>query len=319
VRVLITGFTGQDGPYLARHLITAGHDVYGMVHGQERRRWRHAQQFAHGTRLVRGDLLDQSSLHHVVRTVRPDLVYNLGALSFVGTSWLQPEAVAQVTGLGCLRLLDAIRFERPGARFVQASSSEMFGDAPQGLPQNERTPFAPRSPYAFAKVLAHQATVNYRESYDMHASTAIMFNHESPRRGREFVTRKISRAVAKIKTGKQQVLCLGRLDPQRDWGHAEEYMEALPLITALDEPGDFVLATGETHSVAEFAEAAFAVADLVWQDHVMQDPDLFRPAEVNYLRGDPSRAKRALGWEAATGLEGIATEMVTADLQRVKR
>lgn len=315
-RALVTGITGQDGPYLAAYLLWAGYEVWGMVEGQQNPKWAEVARLMPELKLVRGDLTDQSSLHHVLRTVQPGLVYNLGALSFVGTSWEQPHVTAQVTALGCLNILDAIRFTDKDIRFVQASSSEMFGDVSNTeVAQDELTAFAPRSPYAFAKVFAHHATVNYRESYGMHASTAIMFNHESPRRGHEFVTRKVSLAVAAIKAGRQHELLLGRLDPKRDWGWAPEYMNALPLMTARDEPGDWVIATGETHSVAEWCEAAFAVAGLDWEDYTVSDERYFRPAEVCYLRGDAGKAKRDLGWEAEVPFHDIVRRMVSADIR----
>jgi GDPmannose 4,6-dehydratase len=313
MKALITGVTGQDGPYLAEHLLDGGHEVWGMTPGQASPKWAWLNETLPDLRLIRGDLLDLASLLSVMEEAQPDVVYNLGALSFVGTSWIEPEVTAQVTGLGCLRMLDAIRFANPLCRFVQASSSEMFGAA-SVTRQNEDTPFKPRSPYAFSKVFAHQATVNYRESYGMHASTAIMFNHESPRRGEEFVTRKVSKGVAAIVAGKQGELRLGRLDPMRDWGWAPEYVEALPLIAACDSPGDYVLATGESHSVEELCSVAFAVAGLDYREHVVSDERLFRPAEVGYLRGDPAKAKRELGWEARVPFPDIITAMVESDM-----
>lgn len=316
MRALITGITGQDGPYLAGQLLDDGHEVWGMTRGQASPRWGWLNRTLPGLHLVRGDLLDLASLMMVMNEVRPDVVYNLGALSFVGTSWVEPEVTAQVTGLGCMRMLDAIRFTKPDTRFVQASSSEMFGAvAADVIRQDEDTAFKPRSPYAFSKVFAHQATVNYRESYGMHASTAIMFNHESPRRGEEFVTRKVSRAVARILAGKQSELCLGRLDPVRDWGWAPEYMEALPLIAGGDDPGDYVLATGRSHSVEELCSSAFAVAGLDHREYVRSDERLFRPAEVGYLCGDPAKAKRELGWEARTSFADIVAAMVKSDIE----
>ncbi len=313
MRVLITGCTGQDGPYLARQLTEAGHAVYGLVRGQMSPRWAAAQEAAPGLRLVRGDLADQSSLHTALLACKPDVVYNLAALSFVGTSWLQPAVTADITGMGCLRLLDAIRFTDPGIRFVQASSSEMFGQT-QTAVQDEETPFAPRSPYAVAKVFAHHVTVCYRESYGLHASTAIMSNHESPRRGEEFVTRKTTLAVARIAAGRQRELVLGRLDPRRDWGWAPDYTAALPLIAARDTPGDYVLATGVTYSVAQWCEAAFAVAGLDWADHVRSDEGLYRPAEVSYLCGDAGKAARELGWAPTVPFGGIVQAMVEHDM-----
>lgn len=313
MKALITGVTGQDGPYLAEHLLSEGHQVWGMVRGQMRTEWGWLLEKLPDLQLVRGDLLDLASLISVLDEVRPDVVYNLGALSFVGTSWSQPEVTSQVTGLGCLRMLDAIRLVDKDIRFVQASSSEMFG-ATTGTSQNEDTPFRPRSPYAFAKVFAHHATVNYRESYGLHASTAIMFNHESPRRGEEFVTRKVSRAVAAIARGDQDELVLGRLDPQRDWGWAPDYMEALPLIAAHDTPGDYVLATGSTRSVEELCATAFSVAGLDYKDYVKSDKTLYRPAEVNYLCGDPRKTWDTLGWAATQGFTAIVVAMVKADM-----
>lgn len=316
MRVLITGITGQDGPYLAAQLGAAGHSVWGLVRGQMSPKWADACEQVGGLRLIRGDLLDQSSLQAALIESRPDVVYNLAALSFVGTSWTQPLVTAEVTGLGTLRLLDAIRFVNPQIRFVQASSSEMFGDvADKTTRQNEDTPFSPRSPYAFAKVFAHQATVNYRESYDMHASTAIMFNHESPRRGCEFVTRKVTRSVARINAGKQDELLLGRLEPQRDWGWAPDYMRALPLISDKVFPGDYVLATGQSHSVRDWCEAAFNVAGLDWHQYVKSDKRFFRPAEVGWLCGDAAKARHELGWQPTTGFRDIVRQMVTADLE----
>jgi GDPmannose 4,6-dehydratase len=320
MRVLITGVTGQDGPYLAAQLGAAGHFVYGLVRGQLSPKWADACEQVSGLRLIRGDLLDQASLQAALIESRPEVVYNLAALSFVGTSWTQPVVTAEVTGLGTLRLLDAIRFVDPEIRFVQASSSEMFGDVAHSMAkysgtQDELTPFAPRSPYAFAKVFAHQATINYRESYDMHASTAIMFNHESPRRGQEFVTRKVTRAVARIKAGKQDELLLGRLEPQRDWGWAPDYMRALPLIAGKVYPGDYVLATGQSRSVRDWCDAAFHVADLDWSKYVKSDKRYYRPAEVGYLCGDAAKAKRELGWQPTTGFHDIVRQMVTADLE----
>lgn len=314
MRVLVTGVTGQDGPYLASQLTAAGHVVYGMVRGQMSPKWEEACKMAPGLRLVRGDLTDQSSLQSALIESRPEVVYNLAALSFVGTSWTQPVITTEVTGVGVIRLLDAIRFVNPEIRFVQASSSEMFGEADRECKQDELTGYYPRSPYAFAKVLAHQATVNYRESYGMHASAAVMFNHESPRRGREFVTRKITRAVAQIKAGRQKELLLGRLEPQRDWGWAPDYMRALPLIAAMDKPGDYVLATGESHHVGEWCEAAFEVAGLDWRQYVKSDERFFRPAEVGWLCGDAGKAKREMGWEPELSFSEIVRQMVMADL-----
>ncbi len=313
MKALITGVTGQDGSYLAEQLIAEGWEVFGLVHGQEEPKWSWLQNIIPDMRLLQGDLLDQASLQEAVRVAEPDVVYNLAALSFVGTSWTQPVVTAEVTGLGCLRMLDAIRFMYPQAKFVQASSSEMFGRSEE-FPQNELTPFLPYSPYAAAKVFAHHITVNYRESYGMHASTAISFNHESPRRGPEFVTRKVTKAVAAIVSGQQHELYLGRMHPCRDWGWAPDYVRGMRLIAAQDEPGDYVLATGESHSVQEWCEAAFALGDLDWRNHVRHDKDLERPAEVEFLQGDSSKARRVLGWEPTKNFAEIAREMVVHDM-----
>ena len=312
MRVLITGVTGQDGSYLAEQLAAGGHEVWGMVRGQPSAKWAWISSLVPSLRLAHGDLLDQSSLQTVLAQVRPDVVFNLGAVTFVGMSWQQPAVMSEVTGLGALRLLEAVRATDPGIRVVQASTSEMFGQAPP--PQDEGTPLRPRSPYGVAKTFAHHMTVNYRESYGLHASTAIMFNHESPRRGEEFVTRKVSLAAAAIAAGRQDVLRLGRLDPRRDWGWAPDYVAALPLIAAQDEPGDYVLATGETHSVAELCEVAFAAAGLDWRRHVVEDPGLYRPAEVELLCGDASRARDALGWEPSLRFGQIVQRLVEHDM-----
>lgn len=314
MRALITGVTGQDGSYLAEQLTADGWDVYGLVHGQEEPKWKWATDHIPGLTLLQGDLLDLASLQAALRDSRPDVVFNLAALSFVGSSWAQPEVTAQVTGLGALRVLDAIRFTWPGARFVQASSSEMFGRSVI-FPQDEQTPFLPYSPYAAAKVFAHQIMVNYRESYGMHASAAIMFNHESPRRGTEFVTRKVSRAVAAIAAGDQHEVKLGRLHPMRDWGWAPDYVRGLRLIAAQDKPDDYVLATGDSHSVQQWCAAAFAVADMDWADHVRHDPGLERPAEVEFLQGDASKARKILGWEPTVLFGEIAERMVNHDME----
>lgn len=313
MRALITGITGQDGPYLAAHLAAAGWEVCGMVRGQPRPDWDDVRALVPGLTLAEGDLLDQSSLHRVLAETVPDVVFNLAALTFVPLSFRQPVLTADVTGTGVIRLLEAIRVTDRGIRLVQASSSEMFGNAPES-PQHEETRFCPASPYAAAKALAHHAVVNYRDSYGLHASTAIMFNHESPRRGAEFVTRKISLGVAAIAAGRADSLTLGRLDTRRDWGWAPEYMAALPLIAAQDEPGDFVLATGESHTVLEFARAAFDAAGLDYRRYLRQDPALFRPAEVTALEGDPGKARSVLGWKASVPFAEIARRMTEHDL-----
>ena len=313
MRALITGITGQDGSYLAEQLAAAGWEVAGLVHGQEEPKWGWVQDLVPGLRLIPGDLLDMGSLLRALAESRPDVVFNLGALTFVGTSWAQPLVTAEVTGLGCLRMLEAVRLHDPQVRFVQASSSEMFGNAPFG-PLGLDAPLRPYSPYAAAKVFAHHATVNYRESYGMHASAAIMFNHESPRRGTEFVTRKVSKAVAAIAAGRQDHVTLGRLYPCRDWGWAPDYMQGLQMMAGRDEPSDFVLATGESHSVAEWCEAAFAVAGLNWRDHVRTDQALMRPAEVEFLQGDASRAREVLGWKPSVLFRDIARLMTEHDM-----
>jgi GDPmannose 4,6-dehydratase len=314
-RALITGVTGQDGSYLAEQLGAAGWEVAGLVHGQEEPKWEWVQDLVPHLRLIQGDLLDQGSLMRALAEATPDVVFNLGALTFVGTSWAQPVVTAEVTGLGCLRMLEAIRLTNPDIRFVQASSSEMFGNAGSSrVPLGLESPFAPYSPYAAAKVLAHHATVNYRESYGMHASAAIMFNHESARRGTEFVTRKVTKAVAAIAAGRQDHVTLGRLHPCRDWGWAPDYMRGLQLMAALDEPSDFVLATGESHSVAEWCDAAFSAAGLDWHDYVRHDPALCRPAEVDFLQGDASRAREVLGWKPSVLFRELAALMVSHDM-----
>lgn len=316
MRALITGVTGQDGSYLAEQLDEAGWQVFGLVRGQHSPKWEWITSLVPAITLLRGDLLDQSSLQAALAVARPDVVFNLGALSFVGTSWLQPAMTSAVTGLGALRMLEAIRFTDPGIKFVQASSSEMFGQAEE-FPQDKETKFRPQSPYAIAKVFAHHITVNYRESYGIHASTAISFNHESPRRGEEFVTRKISRAVARIACGQQKELVLGRLDPQRDWGWAPDYTSAMPLIADQDVPGDYVLATGISHSVEEFCEAAFAWAGLDYRKYVRSDEALFRPAEVDYLQGDPTHALDSLGWQSQVVFKELVARMVGHDMELV--
>jgi GDPmannose 4,6-dehydratase len=312
MRALITGCTGQDGSYLAEQLTADGHQVFGLVRGQANPKRGWIQQLVPSLQLLDGDLLDQSSLVDALQAARPDVVFNLGAVTYVGMSWQQPTLMTEVTGLGALRLLEAIRQVDPAIRVVQASSSEMFGAAP--APQNERTPFRPRSPYGVAKAFAHHTTVNYRESYGLHASTAIMFNHESPRRGEEFVTRKITRAAARIATGHQVFLGLGNLNAHRDWGWAPEYVSALPLIAAQDNPGDYVLATGRAHTVGELCQVAFAEVGLDWRRHVRPDAAMYRPADVDHLQGDATRAADVLGWEPKVLFRGVVERLVKADL-----
>lgn len=323
-KALITGITGQDGSYLAEILLEKGY----YVHGIKRRsssfntdRVDHIYTDAHeaGTRffLHYADLTDQGSLANLLYDLRPDEVYNLGAQSHVKVSFEIPDYTTDVTGGGTLRLLETIRRTGIPCRFYQASSSEMYGSAPP--PQNETTAFHPRSPYACAKVFGHHITVNYRESYGLHASSGILFNHESPRRGETFVTRKITRAAAHIRHGLQDKLYLGNLDARRDWGYAPDYVRAMWLMLQQEEPGDYVIGTGESYSVREFVEAAFGHAGLDWQEHVVIDPRYFRPAEVDHLRADPSRANRCLGWQPSVTFREIVRIMVDADLAEVER
>jgi GDPmannose 4,6-dehydratase len=314
MRALITGVTGQDGSYLAEQLTADGHEVWGLVRGQANPKRGWIQQLVPSLQLLDGDLLDQSSLVDALQAAKPDVVFNLGAVTFVGMSWQQPTLMTEVTGLGVLRLLEAIRQVDPAIRLVQASSSEMFGSAP--APQNELTPFRPRSPYGAAKAFAHHTTVNYRESYGLHASTAIMFNHESPRRGEEFVTRKVSLAVARIAAGQQrEPLELGNSTAYRDWGWAPEYVAALPLIAQQETPGDYVLATGEAHSVADLYELAFREVGLSWAGNTRYNPSLLRPADVQHLRGDATRAREMLGWQARVRFAEVVRRLVESDLQ----
>ena len=313
-KALITGVTGQDGRHLSELLLEKGYEVYGLIRGQHNPKRAILEREVPDVKIVGGDLTDQGSLISVLQQAQPDEVYNLGAMSFVTLSWMQPELTGNVTGIGALRMLEAIRImqgARPsgqsgrGIRFYQASSSEMFGAAP--APQNESTLFHPRSPYGVAKVFAHHITVNYRESYGMYACSGILFNHEGPRRGPEFVTRKISRAVARIKLGLQDSLVLGNLDSRRDWGYAGDYVEAMWLMLQRDEPDDYVIGTGETHSVGDFAQCAFEHVGLNWQDYVSTDSSLLRPAEVDLLLADASKARTTLGWEPKVPVrEGVA-------------
>ncbi len=315
-RALITGITGQDGSYLAEFLLEKGYKVYGIV---RRTSTTNLERIAHlegEIELIYADLLDENSLIHALKVAEPDEVYNLASQSFVPASWSQPVLTGEFTALGVTRLLDAIRVVNPRIRFYQASSSEMFGEARE-VPQNEQTPFHPRSPYGVAKVYGHWITVNYRESYGMFACSGILFNHESPRRGLEFVTRKVTHAVARIKYGVQQELRLGNLEARRDWGYARDYVEAMWLMLQQDEPDDYVIATGETHSVRELCELAFGCVGLDYRDYVVVDPSLFRPAEVNLLVGDASKARRRLGWEPKVRFEELIKMMVEADLALV--
>jgi len=317
-KALITGITGQDGSYLAELLLEKGYSVFGLIRRSANPNFWRIQHILDKIKLVEGDLLDQTSLNNVVAMVQPDEVYNLASQSFVGTSWTQPELTAEITGLGALRMLEAVRQFCPKARFYQASSSEMFG-AVKETPQDENTPFYPRSPYGAAKVFAHNITVNYRESYGMFCVSGILFNHESPRRGEEFVTRKITRAVGRIKVGLQESLELGNLEPKRDWGHARDYVEAMWMMLQASEPRDYVVGTGETHSVREFVQAAFAAAGLDWTKYVIVSDKLFRPAEVYLLHANPKRIKDHLGWKPKCSFEQLVQEMVEADIELARR
>ncbi|MGA2036541.1 MAG: GDP-mannose 4,6-dehydratase [Acidimicrobiales bacterium] len=314
-RALITGITGQDGSYLAEFLLEQGYEVVGMVRRSSTVNFERIAHIQDRLTLVPGDLLDEISLIGVLREHRPSEVYNLAAQSFVQTSWVQPVLTGETTALGVTRLLDAIRLVDPEIRFYQASSSEMFGKVHQ-VPQTEATPFHPRSPYGVAKVYGHWITVNYRESHGLHASSGILFNHESPRRGLEFVTRKVSYAVARIARGLDDKLMLGDLDPQRDWGYAGDYVRAMWLMLQRDEPGDFVVATGETHSVRELCEVAFSHVGLDWSEHVVsRDERYMRPAEVDLLVGDASKSREELGWEQIVDFSQLVAMMVDADLE----
>ncbi|MEZ7961457.1 MAG: GDP-mannose 4,6-dehydratase [Ilumatobacter sp.] len=323
-RAFITGITGQDGHHLAEFLHSKGYDVYGMIKGQNNPRAAKLQEEMPFIELVPGDLADLPSLVAALQIAQPDEVYNLGAISFVALSFTQAELTANTTGLGVLRMLEAIRMvggaQNNPIRFYQASSSEMFGKVRE-TPQTELTPFHPRSPYGCAKVFGHDIVVNYRESYDMHASSGILFNHEGPRRGLEFVTRKISNAAARIKLGLQHELVMGTLDAKRDWGYAGDYVKAMWMMLQQDEPDDFVISTGEAHTVQEFVEKSFAHAGLGgWEQYVRQDPKFFRPAEVDLLVGDSAKAKAVLGWEPEVGFDELVKMMVDNDmaLEKIK-
>lgn len=313
-KALITGITGQDGSYLAEFLLEKGYDVIGMVRRTSTINFHRIAHIQDKLTIVPGDLGDQVSMIHLLEEHRPEEVYNLAAQSFVQTSWNQPVFTGDVTALGVTRLLDAIRFVDPKIRFYQASSSEMFGKVVE-VPQRETTPFYPRSPYGVAKVYGHWITINYRESYDMHATSGILFNHESPRRGLEFVTRKITHHVAKIKLGLANELRLGNLDARRDWGFAGDYVKAMWLMLQQDTPEDFVISTGETHSVEEFLDAAFGHVDLDWHDYVVQDERFMRPAEVDLLVGDPGKAGQYLGWEPDVSFAQLVQMMVDSDIK----
>lgn len=316
-RALITGITGQDGSHLAEFLLEQGYEVIGVIRRSSTVNFERIRHIQERITLDTADLLDEVSLIHLLREHRPSEVYNLAAQSFVQTSWAQPVFTGEVTGLGVTRVLDAIRIVDPDIRFYQASSSEMFGKVVE-VPQRESTPFYPRSPYGVAKVYGHWITVNYRESYNMFACSGILFNHEGPRRGLEFVTRKITHAVARIKLGLDKELRLGNLEAQRDWGYAGDYVQAMWLMLQQDQPDDYVVATGETHSVRRFCELAFGRVGLDYRDYVVQDERFMRPAEVDLLVGDPSKAKEKLGWQPATSFEQLVGLMVDADLALVK-
>lgn len=315
---VITGITGQDGSYLADFLLSKGYEVIGMVRRSSTVTFERVKHIQDDISIIQGDLHDQSSLVDVLEQYRPDEVYNLAAQSFVPTSWNQPVLTGEVTGLGVTRVLEAIRLTNPKARFYQASSSEMFGKVRE-VPQKETTPFYPRSPYGVAKVYGHWITVNYRESYDLFACSGILFNHESPRRGLEFVTRKITYGAARIKLGLTKELRLGNLDSRRDWGFAGDYVEGMWLMLQQDKPDDFVLGTGVTHSVREFCEAAFGCVGLDYQDYVVQDQRFYRPAEVDLLVSNPQKAHDKLGWSPRVNFEELVRLMVEADLKRVSR
>jgi GDPmannose 4,6-dehydratase len=317
-KALITGITGQDGACLAEFLLEKGYEVHGMVRRSSTENFERIGHLRQHVVLHQADLLDQLSIFTLLQEVRPLEVYNLAAQSFVPTSWRQPLLTGEFTALGVTRILEAIRLVDPKIRFYQASTSEMFGKV-QEEPQHEQTPFWPRSPYGVAKVYGHWITVNYRESYGIFACSGILFNHESPLRGKEFVSRKISDGVARIKLGLQQKLLLGNLDAVRDWGYAGDYVKAMWLMMQQDQPDDFVIATGVKHSVRELAALAFSRVGLDWRDHVEIDPQLFRPAEISTLRGDAGKARRVLGWEPTVSFTELVHMMVDADLERVRR
>ncbi len=314
---MITGITGQDGSYLSEFLLDKGYEVYGMVRRSSVERFDRIEHIKDRLNLIQGDLTDQSSLDEAIKSIQPAEVYNLAAQSFVPTSWNQPTLTAEVTGIGTTRLLEAIRKIKPDAKFYQASSSEMFGKVRE-VPQTELTPFHPRSPYGVAKVYGHFITVNYRESYNIFACSGILFNHESPRRGLEFVTRKITHGAARIKVGLAKELRLGNLDAKRDWGFAGDYVKAMWLMLQQSEPDDYVVATGQTHSVREFVELAFGCAGLDWKKYVVIDPKFLRPAEVELLVGDPAKAKKKLGWKPDVTFEELVKMMVEGDIKGLK-
>ncbi|AVH44769.1 GDP-mannose 4,6-dehydratase [Agrobacterium sp. TS43] len=321
-KALVTGLTGQDGAYLSQFLLEKGYEVYGLVRrsstadvNDTRLKWLNIDRHV---RFIDGNLTDLSSIIRIMREVQPDEIYNLGAQSFVKSSWNQPLLTGQVTGIGCANMLEATRLEAPGARFYQASSSEMYGLIQEAM-QNETTPFYPRSPYAVAKLYAHWMTVNYRESFGLHASSGILFNHESPLRGIEFVTRKVTDGVARIKLGLRDELRLGNIDAKRDWGHSKDYVRAMWLMLQQEIPDDYVVATGRTVTVRDMCKIAFGHVGLNVDDYLVIDPELFRPAEVDVLLGNPKKAKEKLGWEATITLEEMICEMVDADISRLSK
>lgn len=315
---LITGITGQDGSYLAEFLLAKGYKVHGLIRRSSTVNFERISHIQEQVNLVQGDLLDQSSLIAALRATEPDEVYNLAAQSFVPTSWNQPVLTGDFTGLGVIRMLEAVRVVSPKIRFYQASSSEMFGHVDVS-PQNETTRFYPRSPYGAAKLYGHWITVNYRESFDLFTCSGILFNHESPRRGLEFVTRKVSYGVAKIKLGLQDKLAMGNLDAERDWGFAGDYVQAMWMMLQQPSPEDFVIATGKTHSVRQLLEVAFTHVGLDYRKHVEIDPSLLRPAEVHHLRGDCGKAQKSLGWQPSTSFESLITMMVDSDMRLLSR
>jgi len=317
-KALITGITGQDGSYLAEFLLEKGYRVAGIVRRSSTERFERIDHIKNKIELKQADLLDQLSIIDAIKEFEPDEIYNLAAQSFVPTSWTQPILTGEFTALGVTRMLEAIRHINKRIKFYQASSSEMFGKVQQ-VPQTEKTPFYPRSPYGVAKVYGHWITVNYRESYNIFACSGILFNHESPRRGREFVTRKVTEGAAKIKLGLAKELRLGNLEAKRDWGYAKDYIRAMWLMLQQKEPSDYVIATGKEHSVQELVEISFGRLELKWKDYVVIDPALLRPAEVDHLVGDPSRAKKELGWEPQVSFQELIEMMVEADLDKLKK
>jgi len=317
-KVLITGITGQDGSYLADLLLEKGYEVYGMVRRSSVEKLDRIEHIRDRIKFVQADLLDQLSIINIIKEIKPDEVYNLAAMSFVTTSWSQPVLTGEFTGIGVTRVLEAIRLIKKDIKFYQASSSEMFGKVKE-VPQNENTPFHPRSPYGVAKVYGHYITINYRESYDIFAVSGILFNHESPRRGLEFVTKKVTHAVAKIKLGLLEYLYLGNLDAKRDWGYAKDYVEAMWIMLQQDKPEDFVIATGENHSVKEWVQSSFACLDLDWKKYVKIDEKLLRPAEVDFLIGDSTKTRNVLGWKPKVNFEELVRIMVEYDYNELKK